>query len=111
MGIIAAESFPRMQGLPYFHDFNPVALDLGLVQVHWYGISYLIAFLSAWWLLRHRAEQPHWPITKQQVSDYLFWAIVGIIIGGRLGYVLFYGIDRWADDLLFPLKLQDGGMS
>lgn len=97
--------------LPYFVDFNPVALDLGLVQVHWYGISYFLAFVSAWWLLRIRARQPHWQITPAQVSDYLFWAIVGIIVGGRLGYVLFYGLDRWADDALFPLKLQDGGMS
>ena len=104
------DSFFFMQ-LPYFVDFNPVALDLGLVQVHWYGISYLLAFVSAWWLLRMRAKQAHWPITPEQVSDYLFWAIVGIIVGGRLGYVFFYGLDRWAEDILFPLQLQDGGMS
>ncbi|NKI36503.1 prolipoprotein diacylglyceryl transferase [Wenzhouxiangella sp. XN79A] len=97
--------------LPYLVDFDPVALDLGMIQVHWYGITYLLAFASAWALLRHRARQPHWPIEPVQVGDYLFWGIVGVIAGGRLGYVLFYGLDRWADDLLFPFKLQDGGMS
>jgi len=100
-----------MLSRPFFVDFDPVALDLGFVQVHWYGISYLLAFLVAWWLLRLRAQQPHWPITREQVDDYLFWAILAIILGGRLGYVLFYGLDRWADDLLFPLRIQDGGMS
>jgi phosphatidylglycerol:prolipoprotein diacylglycerol transferase len=97
--------------LPFLVDFDPVALDLGRIQIHWYGVTYLLAFASAWALLRHRARQPHWPIEPVQVGDYLFWGIVGVIAGGRLGYVLFYGLDRWADDLPFPLKLQDGGMS
>lgn len=100
-----------MSSLPFLVDFDPVALDLGLVQVHWYGITYLLAFAAGWALLRMRARQPHWPIEPVQVGDYLFWVIVGVIAGGRLGYVLFYGLDRWADDWLFPLKLQDGGMS
>ncbi len=100
-----------MSSLPFLVDFDPVALDLGVVQIHWYGITYLLAFATAWTLLRHRARQPHWPIEPVQVGDYLFWGIVGVIVGGRLGYVLFYGLDRWADDLLFPFKLQDGGMS
>ena len=100
-----------MSSLPFLVDFDPVALDLGVIQIHWYGVTYLLAFASAWALLRHRARQPHWPIEPVQVGDYLFWGIVGVIVGGRLGYVLFYGLDRWADDLLFPFKLQDGGMS
>lgn len=100
-----------MSASHFLVDFDPVALDLGLVQVHWYGITYLLAFGAAWWLLKLRAAQPHWPVEPAQVGDYLFWGIVGVIAGGRLGYVLFYGLDRWADDLLFPLKIQDGGMS
>ncbi|WP_318284828.1 prolipoprotein diacylglyceryl transferase [Halomonas denitrificans] len=92
-------------------DIDPIALDLGPVQVHWYGVTYLLAFAAGWWLLRRRARQPHWPIAPVQVGDYLFWIIVGVIAGGRLGYVLFYGLDRWADDWLFPIRIQDGGMS
>ncbi|MEM1081773.1 MAG: prolipoprotein diacylglyceryl transferase, partial [Pseudomonadota bacterium] len=100
-----------MQDRPFLVDFDPVALDLGWFQIHWYGISYLLAFLTAWWLMRLRADQPQWPITREQVGDYLFWGIIGVIVGGRLGYVLFYGLDRWANDPWFPLRIQDGGMS
>lgn len=100
-----------MQRPPFVVDFNPVALDLGLVQVHWYGITYLLAFVVCWMLLRVRARQPHWSITPTQVGDYLFWVIVGVIVGGRLGYALFYGLDRWIADPLFVFRIQDGGMS
>ncbi|MDX1625250.1 MAG: prolipoprotein diacylglyceryl transferase [Wenzhouxiangellaceae bacterium] len=100
-----------MDSRPILVDFDPVALDLGVFQIHWYGISYLLAFASCWWLLRRRARQDHWPITQAQVGDYLFWMIVGVVIGGRMGYVLFYGLDRWFADPLFPLWLQQGGMS
>lgn len=100
-----------MQRSPFVVDFDPVALDLGLVQVHWYGITYLLAFVVCWALLRVRARQPHWSITPTQVGDYLFWVIVGVIVGGRLGYALFYGLDRWLADPLFVFRIQDGGMS
>ncbi len=100
-----------MTDRPYLVDFDPVALDLGLVQIHWYGISYLLAFAVCWWLLQRRALAEHWPISPAQVGDLLFWAIVGVIVGGRMGYVLFYALDRWFADPLFPLWVQDGGMS
>lgn len=100
-----------MSSQPFVVDFDPVALDLGFVQIHWYGITYLVAFALGWWLLARRARQPHWPITREQVGDYLFWVILGVVLGGRLGYVLFYGLDRWFADPLFPFRLQQGGMS
>jgi len=100
-----------MDRRPFLVDFDPVALDLGVVQVHWYGISYLVAFALCWWLLTRRARLPHWPIQPTQVGDLAFWIVVGVVLGGRLGYVLFYGLDRWLADPLFPFKLQQGGMS
>ena len=100
-----------MDRRPLLVDIDPVALDLGLLQIHWYGISYLVAFGLCWWLLSRRARAPHWPIQPAQVGDLAFWIVVGVVVGGRLGYVLFYGLDRWFADPLFPLKLQYGGMS
>lgn len=96
---------------PYLVDFDPVAFSIGPVSVHWYGLAYLAAFGACWALMAHRAARPDSPLTRAQVGDFLFWAIVGVIAGGRLGYVLFYGLDRWADDWLFPLRIWDGGMS
>ncbi|MFN2333711.1 MAG: prolipoprotein diacylglyceryl transferase [Wenzhouxiangellaceae bacterium] len=100
-----------MPDRPILVDINPVALDLGIVQIHWYGISYLAAFACCWWLLGRRARAPHWPITPTQVGDLVFWVVIGVIVGGRMGYVIFYALDRWFADPLFPLWLQQGGMS
>ena len=95
---------------PVYVDFDPVAISLGPLDIHWYGITYLLAFAACWWLARLRAG-PDAVMSKAQVGDYLFWVIVGIIAGGRLGYVLFYGLDQWFGDPLLPLRIWDGGMS
>lgn len=97
--------------MPYYHDIDPVALDLGFWQIHWYGITYLAAFLAFLLLGRLRARRPDTPMNREQVGDFLFWAVIGVVAGGRLGYVLFYGLDQWAADPLFPLWINDGGMS
>ncbi|MDT8408351.1 MAG: prolipoprotein diacylglyceryl transferase [Wenzhouxiangellaceae bacterium] len=100
-----------MESHPFLVDFDPVALDLGFLQIHWYGISYLAAFATCWWLMRRRAHADHWPIRPEQVGDLIFWGVVGVVVGGRMGYVLFYALDSWFADPLFPLWLQRGGMS
>lgn len=100
-----------MNSLPYYVDFNPVAIPLGPIAVHWYGVMYLLAFGAFWLLGRYRAGRPDSPVSPEKVGDLLFWGVVGVIVGGRMGYVLFYGLDQWAADPLFPVKLQKGGMS
>jgi phosphatidylglycerol:prolipoprotein diacylglycerol transferase len=100
-----------MSDRPFLVDFDPVALDLGWIQIHWYGISYLVAFALCWWLLARRARAEHWPLTPSQAGDLVFWGVVGVFVGGRMGYVLFYALDRWFADPLFPIWVQDGGMS
>lgn len=97
--------------MPYYHDIDPVALDLGFWQIHWYGVTYLVAFVAFLLLGRLRARRADSPMTPQQVGDFLFWAVIGVVAGGRLGYVLFYGLDQWAGDPLFPLWINQGGMS
>lgn len=90
---------------------NPIAVKLGPLAVHWYGIMYLIGFAAAWWLARRRAAQPTSSWRAVDVDDFLFYAMLGVILGGRIGYVLFYGLPLWRGDPLYPLKIWEGGMS
>lgn len=94
-----------------FPEFDPVAIHLGPLPVRWYGLMYLIGFGLAWWLGRARARRPDAVITPVQMDDLLFYAALGVILGGRLGYTLFYGFDGWLRDPLQILRVWEGGMS
>ena len=75
-----------------YPNINPVAIDLGFFQIHWYGLMYLLAFTFAWGLATYRAKQRQgW--NKEMVSDLIFFGAVGVILGGRIGYVFFYGFE------------------
>jgi phosphatidylglycerol:prolipoprotein diacylglycerol transferase len=93
-----------------YPNINPIALDLGFVQVYWYGIMYLLAFLSAYLLANHRAKQlNNWH--SQQIEDLIFYGAIGVVIGGRLGYMVFYNFDTFMADPLSVFAVQNGGMS
>jgi len=98
-----------------YPDIGEVALSLGPLQVRWYGLMYLVGFAAAWWLGRHRAARsglgpgPRW--TAQQVDDLITYCVVGLILGARVGYTLFYNFSGFADDPLEILRLWHGGMS
>jgi len=94
-----------------YHGFNPIAIEIGPVKVHWYGIMYLIGFGAGWWLARIRAARPGSTWKANDVDDFVFYAMLGVILGGRIGYVLFYGLSYWGSDLWYPLKIWEGGMS
>jgi len=94
-----------------FPNIDPVALDLGFVQVHWYGIMYLLVFAIGWWLAVKRTDLKHIPVKKTQVEDIVFYCVLGVVIGGRLGHVFFYSFDSWLRDPLWPIKVWEGGMS
>ncbi len=100
-----------------YPSFNPIAVeigpfgDFGPLKIHWYGIMYLIAFAAAWWLGRLRAKKPGSTWKPADIDDFMFFAMLGTILGGRLGYVFFYGLSFWAKDALYPFKVWDGGMS
>ena len=66
-------------------QFDPVALHLGPLAIRWYGLMYLIGFGAAWWLGRRRINQGHAPINLVQFEDLMFWCILGVILGGRIG--------------------------
>jgi len=93
------------------HAIDPIALDFGVMQVHWYGVMYLIAFGSAWMLGRYRARLPGSCWNEKQLSDLIFYGAVGVILGGRAGYVLFYHFDYFLSDPLWLFAVWEGGMS
>jgi len=92
-------------------NIDPVALDLGLVKIHWYGIMYLIAFASAWWLGSIRAKKPGALLNVEQISDLIFYGAIGVVAGGRLGYILFYDLASRLEDPISILYVWQGGMS
>ncbi len=91
-------------------DIDPVIFSLGPVQVHWYGLMYLIGFSAVWWLGNRRArERSGWD--EQQVSDLVFYGALGAVIGGRLGYILFYNLDHYLVQPGDIFHVWEGGMS
>ena len=90
---------------------DPVALSIGPLKIHWYGLMYLCGFAGAWWLAKLRAVRPGSPLTVEQVGDLLFYGALGVVLGGRLGYVLFYNLPQYLADPLALLKVWQGGMS
>jgi len=92
-----------------YPTIDPVALSLGPIQIHWYGLMYLLGFSGAWWLGRLRAERFGW--TAVEVEDLLFYGAIGVIVGGRLGYSLFYDLPALIDNPLNLFKIWQGGMS
>ncbi len=96
----------------YFHDIDPIAISLGPIQVHWYGIMYLLAFLTAWWLGRMRTQAGRLPgVNLNGFSDLLFYSMLGVVVGGRVGYMLFYGLSELLANPLSLFKVWEGGMS
>lgn len=92
-------------------NIDPVAFSIGPLSVHWYGIMYLLAFATAWWLALQRAKRPDSPLTAKQVEDLIVYGALGVVIGGRIGYVFFYNFETWLQDPLWLLRVWEGGMS
>lgn len=92
-------------------DFDPVAFSLGPVQVHWYGLMYLLGFAGAWWLGQKRLLAGRLPVTQDAFSDLAFYVMLGVILGGRIGYVLFYNFGQYLAHPLDIFRVWDGGMS
>ncbi len=94
-----------------FPGIDPVAVQIGPLAIRWYGLAYVTGILSAWWLMKHRATRPASGWTEDQVGDFIFYAALGLVIGGRLGYILFYNFSAYVKDPLAVFKVWQGGMS
>ncbi|MCH8080676.1 MAG: prolipoprotein diacylglyceryl transferase [Proteobacteria bacterium] len=95
-----------------YPDIDPVALALGPIKIHWYGITYVVGIVTAWLLLRWRAKNnPLIGWKQEHIDDMVFFATLGIIVGGRLGSVLFYNLPYYLDHPIDILKINQGGMS
>lgn len=94
-----------------YPDIDPIAIAVGPIKVHWYGLMYLIGFAIAWALGRWRASRPGSGWTGDMVDDVIFYCVIGVIVGGRLGYMLFYGFDQILENPLNLFKVWEGGMA
>jgi phosphatidylglycerol:prolipoprotein diacylglycerol transferase len=90
---------------------DPVALDLGFFELRWYSLAYLAGIFLGYWYLLKLIKQPGSPMARRHADDLVFYAALGIILGGRVGYVLFYNLSYYLEKPLDILKLWDGGMS
>ena len=94
-----------------YPDINPIAFELGPLQVRWYGLMYLISFAFGWLGIRIHAKRPNSPILPARVDDLIFYVALGVILGGRVGYMLFYNFSGLIQDPLSLFKVWEGGMS
>jgi phosphatidylglycerol:prolipoprotein diacylglycerol transferase len=92
-----------------FSNIDPVIFSIGPVAVRWYGLMYLVGFIAAYLLAKKRLARTGW--SEDDLSDLLFWGFLGVIIGGRLGYVLFYQFEYFVSDPIYLIKIWTGGMS
>ena len=98
-------------GYLHFPEFDPVIFSLGPVSLHWYGLMYLVGFVFAMWLATRRANRPGSGWTKNEVETLLYAGFLGVFLGGRIGYVLFYNLPVFLADPLYLFRVWDGGMS
>lgn len=105
-----------LSALP-FPNVDPVAVQLGPLAIHWYGLGYVVGILTGWWYARRllanarlwAGEKP--AMTVRALDDFVLWAAVGIVAGGRLGYILFYDLARYLQNPLDIFAVWQGGMS
>ena len=109
---VAAQAQLAQQGAIRFTDLglSPIALDLGFFKLRWYSLGYIAGILGGWWYLVKLLSQPGAPMSKRHADDFIFYATIGIILGGRLGYAAFYKPQMFETPLEL-LRLWEGGMS
>lgn len=94
-----------------YPNIDPIALKLGPLKIHWYGLMYLLGFAAVWLLGKARADKPWSPIRPEQLEDWVTYGAMGVIAGGRLGYILFYNFGEFLHNPLVLFKIWQGGMS
>lgn len=90
---------------------NANAIEYGWLVIRWYSLAYIVGIFGGYWLVKRMLRRAGAPMSEQHVDDLLFWAMLGVIVGGRLGYVLFYNVKSYLADPIGIFRLWDGGMS
>ena len=104
--------FPRIDpDIFTLAPFELLGFTIGPISLKWYGLMYLLGLLSAWWLGNRRAALEGSGWTKDEVGDMIFYGFLGVVLGGRMGYVLFYQFDLFLSNPLYLFKITEGGMS
>ena len=105
----------QVSSLP-FPNIDPVAVQLGPLAIHWYGLAYVVGIMFAWWYSRRLIMTPQiWgpegpQMTVKDIDDFVVWSALGIVLGGRIGYVLFYDLQRYLANPADIFAVWQGGM-
>jgi phosphatidylglycerol---prolipoprotein diacylglyceryl transferase len=94
-----------------YPQIDPILIAIGPLKIHWYGLMYLVGFAAVWVLGQKRAQQPWSPIKPEAIEDLVTYGAMGAILGGRIGYVLFYNFSTFVSDPIILFKIWQGGMS
>lgn len=94
-----------------FPSIDPVAITIGPIKIHWYGIMYLVGFIGAWILACWRSKHYQLNWSTEQISDLVFYGALGVILGGRIGYMIFYNTHELLHEPWILFKIWEGGMS
>ena len=94
-----------------FPDIDPVLISFGPFAVRWYSLAYIAGLVLGWRVIRHLAAKPAYNINQTKVDDFLIWATLGVILGGRIGYILFYNFSYFAENPEKIFLVWEGGMS
>ncbi len=98
--------------MPILHQIDPIAVSLGPLKIHWYGLMYLLGFAVAWWLGSRRVRAGRLPgVDDNGFGDLMFYGMLGVVLGGRIGYILFYDFSSFLHDPLMIVRVWEGGMS
>tara|TARA_B100001996_G_scaffold83011_1_gene61242 strand:+ start:357 stop:1142 length:786 start_codon:yes stop_codon:yes gene_type:complete len=94
-----------------YPEIDPVIFSIGFLKIRWYGLMYLLGFVVAIMLAKARTKKSWSPIKRSEVDDLIFYCMLGVILGGRLGYVIFYGWQQLISDPFYVFRIMEGGMS
>jgi phosphatidylglycerol---prolipoprotein diacylglyceryl transferase len=94
-----------------YPQIDPVLVAIGPLKIHWYGLTYLVGFAGVWLLGQYRAKQPWSPIKPEAIEDLVTYGAIGVILGGRIGYILFYNFSEFLNNPIILFKIWQGGMS
>ncbi|MDP0562984.1 MAG: prolipoprotein diacylglyceryl transferase [Candidatus Endonucleobacter sp. (ex Gigantidas childressi)] len=94
-----------------YPNIDPIAINFGFVKIHWYGLMYVTGFVCAWWLASIRAKSSNGLWRQEHIGDLIFYGAIGVVLGGRFGYVFFYNFDYFVLHPFWLFRIWEGGMS